>query len=333
MNARPGNVARKKRIRVREPVRRIVCLALVVALGQFLVPASPAASFPRTGSNVLSLEGCQSNTLARGDAEASEPIRLGFPIDFFDEVYRDVVVHTDGLITLGPGAAAFPGGGRPSIAPFFADVDTSHPSSGEVHFGTTTYQGLPAFCIDWFTRNADGSRTGVASAAPGGAAGGPTVPPRNVFQLLLVSTAHLPAFPETAGDVDVIFNYDAIEWDEGFGSCARAGYSNGTDDDEEAFQLEGSGVCGSFLDSNLTTGLGNTTNSGRLLPDGRWVFKIELGTPPTGGRISGLATDSEGDGVGGAKLRLTARSRCRLSLTRRTRSRLMPRREVRSSRH
>ena len=47
-------------------------------------------------------------------------------------------------VTTGPG-------GMPIIAPFFADVDTRGSGSDIVtySYGNTTYNGRPAFCVDW----------------------------------------------------------------------------------------------------------------------------------------------------------------------------------------
>ena len=66
---------------------------------------------------------------------------------------------------------------------------------------------------------------------------------------------------DRAGNFDIYFNYDRIEWEAGDASggsnglggiSARAGYSNGSG---SALELTGSGVAGSFLDSNTTGGL------------------------------------------------------------------------------
>ena len=57
------------------------------------------------------------------------------------------------------------------------------------------------------------------------------------------------------------------------GSSARVGYSNGTA--ANSYELPGSGVPGSFLDSNLATGLIHNSNVG---VDGRYVFQARNGS-------------------------------------------------------
>jgi hypothetical protein len=162
----------------------------------------------------------------------------------------------------------------PIIAPYFGDVDTRSAGSDTVHygrsFGATVIGGRPAFCVDWlnvgyFSSHAD---------------------KLNSFQLVIVDRSDV-----SAGDFDIYFNYDKVQWETGDasggsgglgGSPARVGYSNGV---STAFELPGSGVHNAFLDSNTATGLiWNSRNSVQL---GRYVFNVRNGTAPTGGSISG----------------------------------------------
>lgn len=104
----------------------------------------------------------------------------------------------------------------------------------------------------------------------------------NYFQVLLSDRSDI-----AAGDFDIEFNYDQIKWETGQasggdancqgGSSARVGYSKGTGEPGTFFELPGSGVPGSFLDSNLATGLiHNSLNSTQL---GRYVFRVRSGVP------------------------------------------------------
>ena len=88
------------------------------------------------------------------------------------------------------------------------------------------------------------------------------------------------------GDFDIEFNYDQIQWEAGQasggnadglgGNSARVGFSNGTGDPGTFFELPGSGVPGSFLDSGPpdTALVLNSLNSD--VP-GRYVFFARSG--------------------------------------------------------
>lgn len=101
-----------------------------------------------------------------------------------------------------------------------------------------------------------------------------------------------------AGDFDIEFNYNSIQWETGQasggsvvcqgGASARVGFSNGSGIPGTFFELPGSGVPGSFLDSNPSTGLThNSLNSSQL---GRYVFHVHNGVPAT-------VVDTDGDGI------------------------------------
>lgn len=100
----------------------------------------------------------------------------------------------------------------------------------------------------------------------------------DTFQVVLIDRSDIGI-----GDFDMEFNYAQVQWETGDasggsdglgGSSARVGYAsvNGS-----AFEMTGSGVPGSFLDSNPTTGLiHNDFNS--TVP-GRYVFQFRNGVP------------------------------------------------------
>ena len=98
----------------------------------------------------------------------------------------------------------------------------------------------------------------------------------NNFQLVLIDRSSEGA----AGDFDIEFNYDQIEWETGGfsggsgglgGSSARAGYSNGAGD---FFELPGSGVNGAFLDGGTSSLVANSLNSD---VEGRYLFAVRNG--------------------------------------------------------
>src|SRR5690606_32670195 len=146
----------------------------------------------------------------------------------------------------------------PIIAPFFADVDTSE-AGLEVTYGTGSFNGRDAFGANWVDVDyfsSDSSHTN-----------------RNSFQLLLIDRSDI-----AAGDFDIMFNYDQIQWETGQasggdddglgGDSARVGFSRGTGLPGTFFELAGSGVNGAFLDGGPNALVTNQLNSGM---DGRYV--------------------------------------------------------------
>ena len=131
----------------------------------------------------------------------------------------------------------------PIIAAYFADVETDSTTPGQVTYGNDTVNARPAFGVNW---------PGVEYCC------GSDPTKHNLFQLLLLDRSDVGA-----GDFDIEFNYDQIQWETGDasggsgglgGSPARVGYSNGSQTAGSFFELPGSGVSGSFLDTNTTSG-------------------------------------------------------------------------------
>ena len=119
------------------------------------------------------------------------------------------------------------------IAPYWADVDTRNPLSDVVKYGSSTVDGHNAFGVDWvnvgyFSTHADKLLS---------------------CQLVIIDRSDI-----AAGDFDMEFNYDKVQWQYGDvsdGFPPHAGYAT----DLSGYELPGSGVADAFLDSNLTTGL------------------------------------------------------------------------------
>jgi lysophospholipase L1-like esterase len=154
------------------------------------------------------------------------------------------------------------------IAPFFGDVDTRGVGSQPVSYGwgNTTYEGHRAFCVNWVNVGYFAGHTDKL----------------NSFQLLLVNRED----SSSPGDFDIVFNYDKIQWESGDfsggsgglgGTSAAAGFSNGTGDEGTFYQLVGSLINGSFLDSS-PTGLSTTSTDSTV--QGRHVFKVRGGNAP-----------------------------------------------------
>lgn len=213
--------------------------------------------------------GFNANTLAPNDDGSDGPVAMGFTVNFFGITRTELWVNNNGNVTFDSSLSTYTpfdltSTGQEIIAPFFADVDTS--AAGDpVTYGTGTFNGRPAFGVNWINvdyYDSDPSHTN-----------------RNSFQLILVDRSDV-----AAGDFDIVFNYDQIQWEAGEasgsdadglgGDSARAGYSNGTGDPGTFFELEGSAVNGAFLDGGP-----NALVSGRLNSsvDGRYIFQSRSG--------------------------------------------------------
>lgn len=267
--------------------------AAVAAAGLTAAPASAL------GPNaVVTNPGCYATAMFRNDDSFVSGVGIGFTVNFFGVNYTTLAVNNNGNVTFDAGMSTYTPfpiltTGRKIIAPFFGDVDTRPLASDVTRWGGTTYGGRPAFCATWA-----GIGVGYYSHR---------VDKLNNFQLLLVDRSDIGA-----GDFDIVFNYDRIQWEAGQasggvnglgGSSARAGWSNGT---TAAFELPGSAVNGGLLDTNPTTGLiHNSLNSGGQL--GRYIFSVRNGivlaptnTPPVltvPGNLTSEATSATGAAV------------------------------------
>ena len=185
------------------------------------------------------VSGFDTNTLARNDDGYTGLVNIGFDIDFFGSTYSQLYVNNNGSVTFNAPIGAYtPSGlsvlGVAYIAPFFADVDTRNVGS-PVTYGIGTFNGLSAFGVNWVDVGYYSNSSSYAG--------------RNSFQLILVDRSDI-----SAGDFDIIFNYDSIQWEAGTasgaganglgGSAARAGWASGTG---EFYELPGSGVNGAFI--------------------------------------------------------------------------------------
>ncbi|MBL8229255.1 MAG: hypothetical protein JNL98_12285 [Bryobacterales bacterium] len=211
----------------------------------------------------------RTGVLRRNDDGFVGPVDLGFPVNFFGQVRTSVYINNNGNITFdGPYPEYSPQGltglARAIIAPFFADVDTSNPSSGEVTFGVDYLEnGKTGFAVNYLD-------VGHYSRADR----------TNSFQLVLIERAETGA-----GNFDIEFNYDRISWETGDasggtnglgGNSAAVGWSNGlTGAANRSFQLRGSLIPGSFLDSG-PTGLRSMMIDSDI--PGRLRFEVRNGT-------------------------------------------------------
>lgn len=216
------------------------------------------------------------NTLAANDDGSTGSVGLGFTVNFFGVNGSNVFVNNNGSVTFTSAFGTFtPSGlstgiGQPIIAPFFADVDTRGSGSGLVKYGTGTvtdallgWSNSAAFGVEW---------PGVGYFSNG-------VNKLNTFELILVNRSEI-----AAGDFDIEFNYDVMQWETGEasggsdglgGTSAAAGFSNGLSGPSNVFaQLNGSLVNGALIDGGSNALTANSLNSSTA---GRYDFRVRNG--------------------------------------------------------
>ena len=178
---------------------------------------------------------------ANDDESTVDPVSLGFAVNFYGLPFSSLYVNNNGNVTFDGGLYQYTpddltSTGRQIIAPFWADVDTR--GSGLVTYGTGSVDNRPAFGVNWIN-------VGYYSYK---------VDKLNSFQLIIIDRSDI-----AVGDFDFEFNYDKVQWETGDysggtnglgGNSARAGYSNGTGKPGTSFELRGSAMPGSFLDTN-----------------------------------------------------------------------------------
>jgi hypothetical protein len=212
--------------------------------------------------------GFSSNTLPANDDNSSGSIALGFTANFFGTSYTNTFVNNNGNLTFAQPLSTFTPFGlttasTPIIAAFFADVDTSGSGISPVTYGQGSVNGRSAFGANYLNVGYFNAKNNKV----------------NDFQLVLIDRADTGA-----GNFDIEFNYDRIQWETGDasgginglgGNSARVGYSNGTGTLGSFFELNGSGVNGAFLNGGpARTSLIATTNDNVL---GRYTFNARNG--------------------------------------------------------
>lgn len=218
--------------------------------------------------------GFATSQLARNDDGATSAVALGFAANYFGTTYLDTFISNNGYITFNHGQGIYtPSGlgigytGQPIIAPFFADVDTRSAASGITSYGTGTYNGHAAFGATWPAVGYFNSQSDKL----------------DTFQVILTDRSGTGA-----GNFDIYFNYDTIQWETGSASggtgglggiSAAAGFNAGSGSAPGTFfELPGSRVPGSFLDTGPLA-LARNTNDGVT---GQFLFNVRGGsvTPP-----------------------------------------------------
>jgi hypothetical protein len=217
-----------------------------------------------------------SNTLTAGN-DGTALVDIGFTVNLWGADRTQLSVNMDGNVTFDSGMPSYllpmDASLRQIVAPFYADVDTTDPLSGLTSWGNDTVDGHNAFGVTW--RDVRYFENIIAEVDQ----------KRNSFQLVLIDR------PDTgAGNFDIEFNYDGIQWDIGAagafglggdpGLSAYAGFISGSAGPPSDFYLlPGSGLSGAFLDfdgsgPNPTGLIFNSHNSNVA---GRYVYGVRGG--------------------------------------------------------
>ena len=243
-------------------MRRVYLVLFSVAL--LAIAICPQAAQAQT----IRAPGDYAPTVFPGNDDSSVgPVNIGFTVDYYGLTTSTLFVNNNGNVTFTSSLGTFTpfdltSTATPIIAPFFADVDTRGAASGLVNYGNGTVNGRPAFLVNWPTVGYFPSATDKL----------------NTFQLVIINRSD-----RNPSDFDFEFNYAQIQWETGSasggtgglgGNSARAGFSNGSGDPGTFFEIAGSALPGSFLDTNAVTGLINASNIG--VP-GRFLFIVQNG--------------------------------------------------------
>jgi hypothetical protein len=191
------------------------------------------------------------------DDGSSNQLNLPFEVNFFGNRYNNFYVNNNGNVTFnGPVGAytptPFPISAQPMIAPFWGDVDTRCTTCGAVYIGSPNASTV---VVTWNNVGFFSSNSSLT----------------NNFQLALRD--------QGAGNFDVEFRYDRLNWTTGNasggvnglgGTPAQAGYDagNGTN----FFTLPGSRTAG-------VLNLASATNVAGGSP-GLWSYAIREGALP-----------------------------------------------------
>ena len=221
--------------------------------------------------------GFHSQSVARNDDGSSDITPIGFTVNFFGKLRDSVYVNNNGNLTFDNALPTYTPFGlintsREIIAPFFADVDTRGDKGALVTFGQDTVNGRKAFAanyvdVGYFKTHDD---------------------KLNRFQVVVIDRSDTGP-----GNFTIEFNYERITWEtgdasggvNGFGGVpATVGWSNGTTDPGTSFELPGSMISGSFLNSGSRALVRAHLNTAQV---GRLVFQARDGVISPGLAVQG----------------------------------------------
>jgi len=230
------------------------------------------------------------NILGRTDDGSSEPIDLT-PVfedglNFFGSTTDEIFLNANGSITFNSPRSQFTPdvitaqSNNPEITPYFGDVDTRLPNSnlgsGTTQLGSedgatlTPTPGGNSTGADQIYYDLDPQNDQVTFTWDDVGFFDQDTSKLNAFQLILTDAG--------GGNFDIEFRYEGINWTTGDasggqdglgGTPARAGWTAGTGNEDEFFELPQSGNEAEMLD--LETIDGNTGQPGR------WFFNVRNG--------------------------------------------------------
>lgn len=201
---------------------RTTFAAILAALMTFAAGAVLLASTAAADINApINPAGCDATVLPGVDEDDGRLASVGFDLNIGGgETVNEVFISENGVVTLDADieiedwvsatslqslSTGWFGSDTELIAPLYADATRS--DGGSVNWGTTSYAGRAAFCVQW---------NGLTPFIPDGVDPLPAPLPENTFELVLVERGD-----RAAGDFDIIVNYESIEWDETY--CLQLG--------------------------------------------------------------------------------------------------------------
>lgn len=242
---------------------RKTLVGALAALG--MMAMSPAGAAPLLGG-FGGDAGYGELAMVRNDDGSSNRLNLPFSVNFFGSSYNSFFVNNNGNVTFNGGVSQytptpFPVSSQPMIAPFWGDVDTRCTTCGAVYIAEgQTSRPNDTVVVTW---NNVGYYPSNSTKT-------------NNFQLVLRDRSDTGA-----GNFDIDFRYDRLEWTTGDasggsgglgGTPAQAGFDAGNN--LNFLALPGSRT-GAVLD------LANTSNVSSATP-GLWTFPVRNGAVPDG---------------------------------------------------
>ena len=264
-------------VRARTPACMAVLATVILSVAEPQAPAVIAGAI-RTDA------GFNSNNLPANDDGSTGLVPIGFTIDFFGSSYNSLYINNNGNVTFDGVQSTYTpydllSTNQRIIAPFFGDVDTRGAGSGIVTYGSSVgnVNGHAAFGVNWINVGYYDQNTDLL----------------NQFQLVLIDRSDI-----APGDFDFEFNFNQVQWETGDASdginglggfSARSGWSDGV---THSYEIPGAAIPGSYLDSNLSTGL--IHNDYNTDVAGRYLFSVRNGNVPEPSSIALLGIGAIG---------------------------------------
>jgi hypothetical protein len=258
---------------------RILLVAALACLGSLaLVPgtAIAVANAIRTPANY------NANVIPRGDDTYSSVVALPLNMNWNGTTYTNIYINMNGNCTFGNFFTAYDPTtsmattNRDMLAPFWADVDTTNLGSAQMTYSNITAGNVPqvdghnAFIVNWINVPRYNAQT----------------TPLDSFQMILIDRSDTGA-----GNFDIEYNYNTINWDRGTtssNSYARAGWAR---TGRTGYEITGGNTNGAYLDTGANALIDGSLNSGGVL--GRYVWNVRNGVPPNSPPIINLGFETK----------------------------------------